>query len=223
METLIAALLTVVLQLPAPWFPEDHRPETEDQRAARIERIVAEVVRQVDDVREGTGYTAAELASLSLVQMYNEGALAYEVHAGVTWPGRPPPFGDHGLAKCLFQLQPSAASVPVQRWRPFEPGRLDELVGLGELPTRRCVRAGVRAIAWQIARCRNIRDAHAKGDARWAATLVFSQVRLPTASCSGLTAGSTRRAYAYETFLARVRRELASGAVTPQPRQPLDR
>lgn len=214
METLTAALLTVLLQLPSAWFPDEHRPETPAERQHRLGLIVADVVRESAIVHDRTGWPTLRLAALALVQAYNEGAFAYEVHAGVSWPGRPAPFGDHGRARCLFQLQRSAAGVPVADWRPFEADDFDQLVGLGREPTQRCVRAGVLALGWQIARCKNVRTAYRKGDHRWAATLVFSQVHRPTADCRGLAAGSTRRAYAYESFVSRAQRLLASDEVT---------
>lgn len=209
METLTAALLTVLLQLPAAWFPDDHRPETGAEREKRLELIVREVVRESVPVHQETGWSVLRLSSLALVQAYNEGAMAYEVHAGVDWPGRPPPFGDNGRAKCLFQLQVSASSVPLAKWRPFEAHEHDALAGLGPEPTRRCVRAGVRALGWQIARCSNIQQAYRRGDHRWAATLVFTQNHRPRAACDGaLSPGSTRRAAAYESFVARAHQQL---------------
>lgn len=210
METLATALLTVLLQLPSPWFPVQHQPETEAERRDRLGRIVREVVRESSVVHEKVGWSTLRLSSLALVQGYNEGAFAYDVHAGIEWPERPPPFGDHGRAKCLFQLQRSASSVPVTEWRPFEPEEHDELVGLEPEATRRCVRAGVRAIGWQIARCNNIQKAYRQGDHRWAATLVFTQVHRPRPSCDGpLSPGSSRRAFAYESFVSRVQSLLA--------------
>ncbi len=209
MSALAAALLAVTMKLPVAWFPDDRRPETREQRRTRVARVTTEVAEQAHTLEERTGWSALRLASLGMIQAYNESALAYEVHAGVDWPGRPPPFGDRGRAKCLFQLQRSAASVPFDEWRPFEPDQHDQLVGLGPEPTALCVRAGMRALAWQLVRCDNIREAYRKADHRWAATLAYSQVHRPSSSCKGaLSPGSTRRAYAYEAFVSRVQQEI---------------
>lgn len=210
MNALIAAAIAVILTLPRPWFPEEHRPETDAEREARISRLVTRVVARAEEESKRIGYTPIEVTSLSLAIAYNESALAWEVHAGQEWPKRPPPFGDNGRAACVFQLQPSAAQVPFDEWRPFEPDEWRSLAGLSERSTRLCVKAGVRAVAYHAWRCRGrLARARALGDHVYIGTVVASQYHQPRLPCGYFSRGSVRRGHLYKTLLYRLHKRLS--------------
>lgn len=201
--------------LPVPWFDPAHPlPETDAERDARLGRIAVEAVTQTKILDDETGFLTRTgfpldaFIALALAGAYNESALAWEVHAGQEWPGRPAPFGDKGRARCLFQLQPSASMVPRDAFRPFDAVDHPRLAGLDEEATRRCVRAGVRAFAWQVWRCQAAtRAAVAEGDrsARYAIAVIYSEYHRPSDCRFALSPGSLRRADAMRGFLARLR------------------
>ncbi len=136
---------------------------------------------------------------------YEESSLAWEAHAGEPWPGRPAPKGDHGRASCLFQLQRSAASVPDPKFRPFELSEHKALTGVDEDATQRCVRAGVKALAWQAWRCRRQLKQHIEtGDKQYAVAVIYGEYHLPSQFCIHLTSQSIKRAFDWRQFMDRM-------------------
>lgn len=203
----------VLVSMPAPWFsPEHPLPETPAEREARIGRVADEVNEQVEAIDDetgvlrATGWSRDDLVAGASVVAYVESALAWEVHAGEPWPGRPPPFGDRGRARCLFQLQASASSVPRPEFRPFAPEEHPTLAGLDDEATERCVRAGVRALAWQAWRCRGKLAGHlSKGDRQWAMAVLFTEYRRP-GNCNHVSSQAIARAHAWKAFRYRMRK-----------------
>jgi hypothetical protein len=207
---------TVLLAMPRPWFDPAHPlPETEAETETRIAGFAREVDAQVveldaeTDLFARTGFGRLDFVAMGAVAAYSESSLAWEVHSGIEWPGRPAPFGDKGRARCLFQLQSSAAQVPFAQWRPFEHGEHVNLAGLDEAATRRCVRAGVRALAWHAWRCRG-QNAHFLAQGAWgrrqAAAVIFSEYHQPRECRHVLSVGAHDRAAAWETFRSKLRR-----------------
>jgi hypothetical protein len=216
---LVHAATATLLSLPEPWFDPAHRPETKEERRARLAAVIDKLVHSAARIDEETGWSkktglrVLDLVAMGVTQAYNESALAYEVHAGVEVPGRPSPFGDNGRARCFFQLQSSASLVPFAEWRPFEPEEWPSLVGLDDEATSRCARAGVRALAYHAWRCRKVlRPNVTAGDRYWVAAVVFAEYHRPTewaspAFCRTTTPQSLRRAHAYQT----IRRKIVLG------------
>jgi len=207
MHPLVAKAAAIVLALPKAWFPDGERPETPIEREQRIVGFVTEVIAAAEDIAPKAGYEVDEIAALSLTFAYSESAFAWEVHAGQPWPGRPPPLGDRGRARCLFQLQRSAALVPRDEWRPFEPDEWRRLSGLDHAATRFCAQAGVRAVGWHALRCKHKVDrARSVGDHSWVGMVLASQYHRPDARCENLSRGSGRRGDLYKHLLYRLRK-----------------
>jgi len=198
----------LLLSMPRPWFDPAHPlPETEEETEFRIARVAREVDAQVLEIDRSTGllratgFSRLDFVALAAVAAYSESSLSWEVHAGREWPGRPAPFGDHGRARCVFQLQPSASQVPFEQWRPFEPDEHLLLAGLDEESTRRCVRAGVRALAWHAWRCKKEnRVLLQHGDWKQAVAVIYSEYHRPSACRYVLSDGSYKRAGTWMTF-----------------------
>jgi hypothetical protein len=202
-----AKAAAVILALPAAWFPEGNRPETVTERATRITGVTDTVVDEAAEHSKWIGYQVEEVTALGLAFSYNESAFAWEVHAGKPWPKRPPPLGDNGHAACVFQLQPSASMVPLDKWRPFERDEWSSLVGLDPESTRRCVRGGIRAIAWHAHLCRGYLAKHrALGDHKWVGSVIAAQYHKPSLPCGYLSSGSTRRGRLYAAILYQLRK-----------------
>jgi hypothetical protein len=204
--------------MPVPWFDPAHPlPETSDERDARLGRVsheVEEQVRALDDATgllRATGWGLDDFVAMAMIAAYNESSMAWEVHAGQEWPGRPSPFGDRGRARCLFQLQRTAAMVPKDEFRPFELAEHMLLAGLDDEATTRCVRAGVRALAWQAWRCRGkLAKNLAVGDRQWAVAVLYAEYHRPGA-CNHPTSQSLGRAFAWKTFRYRMGRLRSAG------------
>lgn len=206
LESLKAKAAAVILSLPRAWFPEDQQPETDAQYEARIVRTTSVIVDEAATHAKRVPLNVDEMTALGLAISYNESAFAWEVHAGKPWPKRPPPFGDNGHAACVFQLQPSAAMVPLDQWRPFERGEWSSLVGLDPESTRRCARAGMRAIAWHTFRCaRELKRHREVGDHTWVGTIIASQYHRPSSTCGRISTGSFKRGRLYRSILTRFR------------------
>lgn len=200
----------VLITMPSPWFDPAHPlPETTPEREARIGRVAVEVAAQVERIDDetgllrATGWSRDDIVAAAAVLAYTESAFAWEVHAGAPWPGRPAPFGDKGRARCLFQLQVGASQVPRPEFRPFVHEEHQTLAGLDEAATRRCVRAGVRALAWQAWRCRG-KLASARWGKQHSMAVLFTEYRRP-GSCDAASSQAISRAFAWKTFRYRMR------------------
>jgi hypothetical protein len=204
----------VLRKMPAPWFdPEQAKPETDDERNERLAQVAHAIDDEVVALNKDTqflpktGWRRREFVAMAANLTYEESSLAWEVHAGEPWPGRPAPKGDHGRAICLFQLQRSAASVPDPKFRPFEFSEHTALAGVDGDATQRCVRAGVKALAWQAWRCRRQLKPHIEtGDKQYAVAVIYGEYHWPTQRCIHLTSKSIKRAFDWYQFMARMSR-----------------
>ena len=204
-----AAALAVMLAMPRAWFPDDNRPETLDERATRIGGFVSDVVDEADTHAPRAGLSVIEGTALGLAFAYNESALAWEVHAGKPWPGRPSPFGRAG-ERCLLQLHRTASAVPLDDWRPFELEDFEALTGLDAAATRRCARAGVLAITWHAHLCRGyLRQHRDRGDHVWVGATIAGQYHRPALECGTLSIGSIRRGKLYAAILYQLQKRIA--------------
>jgi hypothetical protein len=136
MNDLKAALLSVALGLPSPWYPPGQNPETKEQYRARVEVIAEAVAIEAADARGWTWGTRA-LAMAALTLMYNESRFKLPVHSGDL-------LGDRGRASCLGQIHVSGL-VPKSEWL--------ELTGVDLASTRRCARATIRLLVVQYRSC----------------------------------------------------------------------
>lgn len=136
MSDLKAALLSVALALPSPWYSPGQNPETREQYENRVEVIAQAVAIEANEAR-GWNWGARALAVAALTLMYNESHFALPVHSGAR-------LGDHGRASCLGQIHVSGL-VPKQEWL--------ELTGVDLESTRRCARATIRLLVAQYRSC----------------------------------------------------------------------
>jgi hypothetical protein len=136
MSDLKAALLSVALSLPSPWYPPGKNPETNEQYRARV-GVIAEAVALEADAAAGWKWGTRALAVATLTLMYHESRFDLPVHSGDI-------LGDHGRASCLGQIHVSGL-VPKQEWL--------ELTGVDVDSTRRCARATMRLLVAQYRSC----------------------------------------------------------------------
>src|SRR5689334_9855824 len=97
--TLLARLLAIALALPPPYYLPGREPETQAERAARIERIVAAAVSESASVDKAdwSGTTEDLAAALLAVTFFESRHWALEVHDGRAR-------GDRGASVCLAQI-----------------------------------------------------------------------------------------------------------------------
>ncbi len=130
--TLLARLLAIALALPPPYYLPGREPETEAQRAARIERIVAAAVSESASVdRDEWPGTEEDLAAALLaVTFFESRHWALEVHDGRAR-------GDRGKSVCLAQIWTADRS----------------LVGTSQEATQRCMRRAAEILVLHARRC----------------------------------------------------------------------
>src|ERR1041385_943115 len=82
--TLLARLLAIALALPPPYYLPGREPETQAERAARVERIVAAAISESAAVGkdEWPGTTEDLAAALLAVTFFESRHWALEVHDG---------------------------------------------------------------------------------------------------------------------------------------------
>ncbi len=138
--SLTEILLSVVLNLPAPWYHPGTNPETHDEYRDRLQTI-SEAIAIEAAAAEAWRWDATSLAAATLVVWYSESRFALEVHNG---SGNSRYGEDAGRARCFGQLHQTGL-VPKPEW--------DSLTGVDLEATRRCARATMRVLTVQGRRC----------------------------------------------------------------------
>jgi len=114
--------------------------ETPEERAARVDMIVAVVADEAVEFAKGSPFGAKALAAATLTKWHRESRFAHDVHAG--FPGR---YGsDRGRARGLGQIHVSGL-VQRHEW--------EQLAGTDEESTRRCARATMRVLSAMARYC----------------------------------------------------------------------
>lgn len=224
---LVAAALAAVLNVQLPWYPPNAPvPEAPTEREARLGMMVDSLVTESEIIMldrnyyEEVGLELVDLVAMGLAQIQYESYFAWESHSGKPWKGRPKPRGDKGRAICSFQLQKSASMVPFKRWRPFEKGDWALLEGLSPEATTRCMRAGMRALAYHGWRCRKpLKELYRRGepktrtDRKWVIAHIYRENWTPrpyASRCSQVSASSLLRAGTYMRFRDNIERTLVA-------------
>jgi hypothetical protein len=130
--TLLVRLLAFALALPPPYYLPGREPETQAERAARIERIVAAAVAESTavDKDEWPGTTEDLAAALLAVTFYESRHWALEVHDGRAR-------GDRGESVCLAQIWTKDRS----------------LAGTSSEATQRCLHRAAEILMLHSRRC----------------------------------------------------------------------
>jgi len=130
--TLLARLLAFALALPPPYYLPGREPETQAERAARLERIVAAAVAESTSVdRDEWPGTSEDLAAALLtVTFFESRHWALEVHDGRAR-------GDRGKSVCLAQIWTSDRS----------------LAGTSSEATQRCMHRATEIMILHARRC----------------------------------------------------------------------
>ena len=130
--TLLVRLLAFALALPPPYYLPGHEPETQAERAARVERIVTAAVAEsiAVDKDEWPGTKEDLAAALLAVTFYESRHWALEVHDGRAR-------GDRGESVCLAQIWTKDRS----------------LAGTSSEATQRCLHRAVEILVLHSRRC----------------------------------------------------------------------
>lgn len=128
MAQLIAIILTVILELPHPWYPPGENPETEAEYEARMNTVAYAIALETK---------VPEWQALIITTMRYESGFRLGVHSGAV-------LGDVGRAACLGQLH--RRPLTMEAWM--------ALTGVGLPATRRCVGEMHRRLRSARAMCR---------------------------------------------------------------------
>ncbi len=167
---------------------------TETARDERY-RLIASSIVDACKRRSWPGWPLAGCVALAATAAKWESGLLKDVHEG----GRLGPSGE----RCLFQLHRKAVAIPSPEWR-ISPEEWKRTTGLDEEATQACADAGVRALGWQVARCRIAFE----GGGWYPASRVFEEYHVPLPGCPvrGISEMSGKRGRNYSSLLAKIRR-----------------
>jgi hypothetical protein len=102
---------------------------------------------------------------------------------------------------CFFQLHPSVISIPDPAWS-ITREEWKSTVGDGDDAVAHCVEAGVKALGWQVKRCR----IKFEGGGWYAGSHVFAEFHIPSTSCDAIISGmSGTRGRSYSSLLQKIR------------------
>ena len=115
-EVLTNAIANVANKLPGPYYVKEKNPETLEERALRM-KMISSILAEESFTHPGWQWDATDLGWAAFVKTWNESArFKIEVHNGKMR-------GDHGKSVCLGQIMNGG----------------EELVGVDEASTRRCI------------------------------------------------------------------------------------
>lgn len=175
LEILRVTLFTLMLAYHDKRVPERYWGETNDERHARIQRIVDANIRVCEEFPLPTWPIEACLALLVTVEQFESG-LERKVHSGE----KKGPGGE----LCLVQIHERATREVADYDGQFYISKEERLAlpGLDEEATYRCVRAGWRILSKHITRC------HIRFDGvSWSmAARIFAEFHRPSPYCRAL-------------------------------------